>query len=417
MLAEDWSPRDTMRSLFLAGVNAARAQHYLSAHLPIDRPAGKTVMIALGKAAGDMAQVALARTLVDRGLIVVPKGGLPTAFRAPLQVEVITAAHPKPDPESERAGRAALALAEALGPDDRLLVLLSGGGSSLMMAPRAPLTLDDIIDINEALLRSGAPISVINRIRQQLCDVKGGGLASAATPAEVVTLVLSDVPGDDLALVASGPTCVAPQSDDWRALAERYGIAVPALASRPAPIIGLHVRPPRMVASAGTALAAMAVAAREMGFEPIILGDDLEGDAATLAQHHAVVAIDHARAGRPVALISGGETSVVVSRTAGRGGRNQTYALALAIALRGHPDIHAVAGDSDGIDGNSALAGAMIFPDTLARCQDSNFDPARCLHDCNSASLFETIGDGLVTGPTFTNVNDLRCILVGDPGG
>lgn len=415
MAAEDWSPRDTMRSLFLAGVDAARAQHCLPAHLPTDRPAGKTVMIALGKAAGDMAQVALARIVVDRGLIVVPKGGLPPGFRPPPPVEVITASHPKPDPESERAGRAALSLAEALGPDDRLLVLLSGGGSSLMMAPRAPLTLADIIDINEALLRSGAPIGVINRIRQQLCDVKGGRLASAATPAEVVTLVLSDVPGDDLALVASGPTCVAPQSDDWRALAERYGIAVPAFASRSAPIIGLHVRPPRMVASAGPAIAAMAVAAREMDFEPIILGDDLEGDAATLAQHHAAIAVEHVGAGRQVALISGGETSVVVSRTAGRGGRNQTYALALAIALRGHPDIHAFAGDSDGIDGNSALAGAMIFPDTLARCLGSKFDPAQCLHDCNSTSLFETIGDGLITGPTFTNVNDLRCILVGHP--
>jgi glycerate 2-kinase len=415
MSAEDWSPRDTMRSLFLAGVNAARAQHYLPAHLPTDRPAGKTVMIALGKAAGDMAQVALARIVVDRGLIVVPRGGLPTDFRAPPQVEVITTSHPRPDTESERAGRAALALAEALGPGDRLLALLSGGGSSLMMAPRAPLTLGEVIDINEALLRSGAPISVINRIRQQLCDVKGGRLASAASPAEVVTLVLSDVPGDDLALVASGPTCVAPHNDDWRGLAERYGIAVPALANRTAPIIGSKVHPPRMVASAGNALAAMAVAARDKGFDPIILGDDLEGDAATLAQHHTVIAVDHVGAGRPVALISGGETSVVVSRTAGRGGRNQTYALALALALHGNPNIHAFAGDSDGIDGNSALAGAMIFPDTLARSLACSFDPAQCLYDCNSTSLFETIGDGLVTGPTFTNVNDLRCILVGHP--
>jgi glycerate 2-kinase len=417
MLSEDWSPRDTMRSLFLAGVNAARAQHYLPAHLPIDRPAGKTVMIALGKAAGDMAQIALARIAVDRGLVVVPKGGLPPDFRAPPQVEVITASHPRPDPESERAGRAALALAEALGPDDRLLVLLSGGGSSLMLAPRAPLTLGDIIDINEALLRSGAPISVINRIRQQLCDVKGGGLAAAAMPAEVVTLVLSDVPGDDLTLVASGPTCVAPEIDDWRGLAERYNIAIPTLADRLAPTIGPQVHPPRMVASAATALAAMAVAARDMGFEPIILGDDLEGDAAILAQHHAAIAVGHVVAGRSIALISGGETSVVVSKAAGRGGRNQTYALALAIALRAHPDIHAFAGDSDGIDGNSALAGAMIFPDTLARCGASDFDPEQCLSDCNSAPLFEAIDDGLATGPTFTNVNDLRCVLVGHPDG
>jgi hydroxypyruvate reductase len=236
-------------------------------------------------------------------------------------------------------------------------------------------------------------------------------------PAEVVTLVLSDVPGDDLTLVASGPTCVAPEIDDWRGLAERYNIAIPTLADRLAPTIGPQVHPPRMVASAATALAAMAVAARDMGFEPIILGDDLEGDAAILAQHHAAIAVGHVVAGRSIALISGGETSVVVSKAAGRGGRNQTYALALAIALRAHPDIHAFAGDSDGIDGNSALAGAMIFPDTLARCGASDFDPEQCLSDCNSAPLFEAIDDGLATGPTFTNVNDLRCVLVGHPDG
>lgn len=412
-----WSPRETMRDLFVTANNAVRAQHYLPSHLPSDRPAGVTAIIALGKAAGDMAQVALEQIAVDRGLVIVPKDGLPPDFRAPPQVDVITSSHPTPDSESERAGRAALALAEALGPDDRLLVLLSGGGSSLMMAPRAPLLLADIIDINEALLRSGAPISIINRIRQQLCDVKGGGLAAAAMPAEVVTLVLSDVPGDNLALVASGPTCVAPEIDDWRGLAECYGIAVPTLADRAAPKIGPQVLPPRMVACAATALAAMAVAAREMGFEPIILGDDLEGDAATLARNHAAVAVSHVEAGRRVALISGGETSVVIGQTAGRGGRNQTYALALAIALCANPEIHAFAGDSDGIDGNSTLAGAMIFPDTLARCRASDFDPEQCLSDCNSAPLFETIGDGLVTGPTFTNVNDLRCILVGHPRG
>lgn len=417
MQCRTWSPRETMRDLFLTGINAARAGDYLPPHLPTDCLTGMTAMIALGKAAGDMAQVALERISIDRSLVVVPKGGLPPDFSVPPQVEVITSSHPTPDTESERAGRVALALAEALGPDDRLLVLLSGGGSSLTMVPRAPLTLADVIDINEALLRGGAPISVINRIRQQLCEVKGGGLAAAAMPAEVVTLVLSDVPGDNLALVASGPTCAAPEIDDWRSLAEQYSIAIPALADRIAPTFGSQVHPPRMVASAATALAAIAAAARDIGFEPIILGDDLEGDATTLAQHHAAIAVGHVGGSRRVALISGGETSVFVGRTAGRGGRNQTYALALAIALRANPDIHAFAADSDGIDGNSTLAGAMIFPDTLARCRASDFDPEKCLSHCNSAPLFEAIGDGLVTGPTFTNVNDLRCILVDEPRG
>jgi hydroxypyruvate reductase len=414
-MTRPWSPRDAMQALFLAGVDAARARHSLPAHLPQDRPAGQTAMIALGKAAGDMAQVALAQMRVDRGLVVVPAGGLPPGFRPPAHVEVITASHPEPSGDSERAGRAALALAGGLGPQDRLLVLLSGGGSSLMTAPRAPLTLADIIAINAALLRSGAPIGAINRIRRRLCEVKGGGLAAAAAPAEVVTLVLSDVPGDDLALVASGPTVITAESGDWRALARHYGVEVPVLADRPAPEIGGGPHPPRMVASAATALAAMAATARDMGFEPILLGDDLEGDATSLAQQHAALAVRHAAEGARVALLSGGETSVVVGHTAGRGGRNQSYALVLALALRSHPDIHAFAGDSDGIDGNSSLAGAMIFPDTLARCRASGLDPQQSLAACNSAPLFEALGTGFATGPTFTNVNDLRGILVGTP--
>lgn len=401
----------------MAGVEAARAHHYLPAHLPTDRPAGQTAMIALGKAAGDMAQVALGRIGVDRGLVVAPQGGLPPGFRAPPHVEVITAAHPVPDAASVRAGHAALALARALGPDDRLLVLLSGGGSSLMTVPRDPLTLTDLIAINDALLRSGAPIGVMNTIRRALCQIKGGGLAAAAGKAEVITLVLSDVPGDDLATVASGPTVSAAGGEDWRDMAARHAIAIPAIADHAPPEPGRNVQAPRLVASAATALAAMARAAQEQGYAPILLGDDLEGDAVALAQQHAALAIEHAAHGRPVALLSGGETSVTVSRTAGRGGRNQTYALALAIALRGHRAIHALAGDSDGIDGNSEQAGAMVFPDTLARCRAAGIDPAKSLSACNSAPLFQRIGDSLVTGPTFTNVNDLRAILVGEPHG
>ena len=411
-----WSPRQAMHDLFLAGVDAARARHYLARHLPTDRPAGVTAMIALGKAAGDMAQVALEHMSVARGLVVIPKGGLPPGFAPPPQIDVITAAHPVPDAESERAGREALALAQSLGPDDRLLVLVSGGGSSLMTVPRDPLTLSDLVGINDALLRSGAPISAMNTIRRALCAVKGGGLARAAGPAEVITLVLSDVPGDELAMVASGPTVLMPSDENWREDAARYNIAVPPVSVPPPHLPASHVQAPRLVGSAAVSLAAMAKLAQEMGFTAISLGDDLEGDAASLAEHHAALAMSYATGSRPVALLSGGETTVAIGAKGGRGGRNQTYALALAIALEAHPHIHAFAADSDGIDGNSPLAGAMIFPDTLVRCNELSLKAERFLADCDSTRLFESLGDGLETGPTFTNVNDLRCILVRPPG-
>lgn len=407
-----WSPRRALHDLFLAGVDAARARHYLPQHLPTDRSAGITVMIALGKAAGDMAKVALERITVDRGLVVVPRGGLPPGFCPPPQIAVITAAHPVPDVESERAGREALALAQSLGPDDRLLFLVSGGGSALMTVPRDPLTLTDIIDINNAMLRSGAPISAINTIRRALCSVKGGGLALAANPAEIITLVLSDVPRDELAMVASGPTVFMPHDQNWLKDAARYNIAVPPVSVPPPHLPASHVQAPRLVASAAVSLAAMAKLAQEMGFTAINLGDDLEGDAASLAQDHAALAMSYATGSRPVALLSGGETSVAVDPKHGRGGRNQTYALALAIALKAHPHIHAFAADSDGIDGNSPFAGAMIFPDTLARCQELGLNVDQFLANLDTTRLFESLGDGLETGPTFTNVNDLRCILV-----
>ena len=407
-----WSPRQPLHDLFLAGVDAARARHYLPQHLPTDRAAGITVMVALGKAAGDMAQVALERIAVDRGLVVVPRGGLPPGFSPPPQIAVITAAHPVPDDESERAGREALALAQSLGPDDRLLFLVSGGGSALMTVPRDPLTLTELIEINNAMLRSGAPISAINTIRRALCDVKGGGLALAANPAEVITLLLSDVPGDDLAMVASGPTVPLSPAETWREEAARYRIALPQLPNTPPPPALRQLHPPRLVGNAAASLAAMADLAQQMGFTPIMLGDHLEGDAVSLAQQHAALALTQARSGRPVALLSGGETSVVVGRKGGRGGRNQTYALALAIALQAHPHIDAFAADSDGIDGNSPLAGAMVFPDTLARCQELGLDAEQFLANLDTTRLFEILGDGLETGPTFTNVNDLRCILV-----
>lgn len=410
-----WPAREAMRRIFLAGIGAVRAEHYLPQHLPSDRPAGRTAMIAVGKAAGDMAQVALQRLTVDHGLVIVPKGGLPSGFSPPDHVEIITAAHPVPDAESQRAGRAALALAQGLGAADRLLVLLSGGGSSLMVAPRPPLGLEDKIRINDALLRSGAPIGVMNRIRRALSDVKGGALALAAAPADVITLVLSDIPGDDLSLVSSGPTVMTPADEDWPSLAAGLGIAVPAMAARPPAVSHATIRPPRLVASAAVALAEMATTAQAMGFQCLILGDAMQGDAVALAQAHAAAARSLANKGIPTALLSGGEASVATGNATGKGGRNLSFALALAIELQACPDICGFAADSDGIDGSSRFAGAMVLPDTLERCRIAGLDPSRSLSECNSESIFTALENGLLVGPTFTNVNDLRCILVGAP--
>lgn len=401
-----------MQRMFKSAVAAVRAEHYLPPHLPKDRPSGRTVMIALGKAAGDMAHVALRHIEIDQGLVIAPEGGVPAGTTFPDTIEVITAAHPVPDTESLRAGSAALTLANSLGAEDRLLMLVSGGGSSLMVAPVQPLTLDDKIALNQALLASGAPIHVLNRIRRQLSQLKGGGLAAAASPAEIVTLVLSDIPGDDLSLVASGPTIPFGPDSEWRSLARNWGITLPDFKTRRHAIENKRVLPPILVASAKTALSAMAAEAQKAGFECLNLGYDLEGDAEGIAISHAKIAIEAYQKGRPIAILSGGEASVAIGRYAGKGGRNLTYALGLAKALNGNPDISAFAGDSDGIDGNSKYAGGMIFPDTLARCAGFGLDAADILKHRNAELAFAALNDGISSGPTCTNVNDLRCILV-----
>ncbi len=407
--------RGLLRRMFDAGVAAVRADACLPTHLPPDRPRGRNVLLAVGKAAGDMAAVAVRHRHFDAGLVIMPDGGLPPGAALPPQIATVFAAHPVPDARSEQAGQRALALARGLTAGDRLVALVSGGGSALIVAPRPPLTLADKMAITQQLLAAGAPIGDINRLRRHLSLIKGGGLAMAAAPADVCTLVLSDIPGDDAALVASGPTCPMAPDDDWRALAARWGVALPAAldarGDRPAPDRP-NPAPPRCIGHGGMALDAMAAVAAAAGYAVINLGAAIEGDAQAIARAQAAQALDEAAAGRRTALISGGETSVVVSGQ-GRGGRNQCYAAALAQALAGHPAICAFAADSDGIDGNSDAAGALVLPDTLARLAALGLDMAQLLAASNSAHGFAQLGDAIVTGPTFTNVNDLRAILVG----
>ena len=409
--------RSLLRAIFEAGVAAVQAEAGLPGHLPLDRPPGRTALLALGKAAGHMARVALDRLPVDEALIVTRRGHMPAGWTPPACARVIEAGHPNPDAASLLAGETAIALAESLGQGDRLIALISGGGSALMAAPVRGISFPEKQAINRALLASGAPIAEMNQVRAAMSRVKGGRLVELAHPAQVLTFVMSDVPGDNPALVASGPTCAFPDSADPVTILARWGIAVPDRVAnamrRDRPALRKDDQAV-VVARPADALAAMARQAETAGFRPVLLGDAIEGDAVVIAQAHASLAIAFHDAGQRVAIISGGETSVQVTAPSGIGGRNLTYALALAIALEGKAGIFGLAADSDGIDGTSDVAGAMIFPTTLHRTVQLQLRPAQCLRDQNSADLFARLGDAVVTGPTGTNVNDLRALLV-DP--
>jgi hydroxypyruvate reductase len=409
-----------IRALFLEmfdkGVGAAKAKNRLPPFLPKDRPSGRTVIFALGKAAPDMARVTQAQIEADETLIIAPYGSFDSRHGWPPSTTIIEASHPVPDDNSMKAGAAALALAETLGPNDRMIALISGGGSSLMVAPALGLTLAEKRQLNAQLLASGAPISDMNIMRRALSRVKGGGLARAALPAEIMTFVISDVPGDDPGMVSSGPTIINDDTfpKDCAALANKWSITWPAHA-----ISATHtdldsstpITEPAIVARSRNMLEAVADIASKAGYRPILLGDALEGDAVDLANAHAVLSKSYAN--ERVALISGGETSVAISDKRGVGGRNSTYALALAKALNGAKDVAAFAADSDGIDGNSKAAGAMLFPDAIARIRLLGLEPAQILANHDSASVFAMIGDEIGGGATGTNVNDLRVILVG----
>ena len=412
-----------LRQLFDAAVAAVDPLEVIGAHLPAP-PKGRTIVIGAGKAAARMAQGVERHWQGDlTGLVVTRYGhGAPTR-----RIEVIEAGHPVPDAASAQAAQRMLALAGGLDADDLVLCLMSGGGSALLSQPAPGLSLGDKREIHRRLLASGAPIGQINCVRRHLSAVKGGRLALACWPARVLTLVVSDVPGDDPAVVASGPTVPDGSSAaDALAILARYGIA-PSAAVR-AVLENASLAAPRpdhphlarnsaiVVACAQHALEAAAAAARALGVTPLILSSSIEGEARDVAIVHAAIARQVRAHGQPLAapcvILSGGETMVTV-RGQGRGGRNAEFLLALGIALQGMPAVHAIACDTDGIDGTEDNAGALLAPDTLARARSAGLDPQALLADNDGYRFFAALGDLVVTGPTRTNVNDLRAILVG----
>jgi hydroxypyruvate reductase len=304
--------------------------------------------------------------------------------------------------------------------DDMLLALVSGGGSSLLTLPAPGLSLEDKRAVTTALLRSGAPIGEINTVRRHLSAIKGGRLAAAARPARVVSLVISDVPGDDPRQVASGPTLADGSTpSDALAVLARWNIDPPAAVrehlSRASAPVAPAAEPARVIATAGQALDAAAAAARVAGVEPLVLGDALEGEARELGREHAALALRLQGQGGVRVILSGGETTVTVRARGGRGGRNAEYLAGLALGLDGAPGVHALACDTDGVDGTEDNAGALVGPDTLARARALGLDPAALLEANDAWSLFAALGDLVVTGPTRTNVNDFRAVLVGLP--
>ncbi len=408
--------------MFEAAIVSAQPELCIPRHLP-EPPRGRLIVIGAGKASAEMARVVEANWPGPLSGVVVTRYG----YAAPCaRIEIIEAAHPTPDEMSVEAARRILATVANLTPDDLVLCLISGGGSALMCLPGEGLTLADKQAVNKALLASGATITEMNCLRRHLSAIKGGRLAAACHPARVLTLAISDVPGDHLIDIASGPTVGDPTTcADALEIARRHGIDLPATARA---LLesgrGESVKPDdprlagattRLIATPFMALEAAAAVARRAGVTPIILGDRVEGEAREVARAFAGVALgarDHAAFGAaPCVLLSGGETTVTV-RGDGRGGRNVEFLLSLAVALDGATGIHALAGDTDGVDGAEDVAGAVIAPDTLHRAHAMG-RKARDFLDRNDAhAFFAALGDQVVTGPTRTNVNDFRAILV-----
>ena len=423
--------RALLRRAFEAAVAAAHPSRCLVAHLPPPPPDGRLIVLAAGKAAASMASAAErfyrdAHGLDERrlaGLAVTRHGyGEPAGA-----IKVVEAGHPVPDEAGVAATLETLALAEGAGADDLVLVLISGGGSANWIAPRGDLTLAEKQDITRALLRSGATIQEINTLRKHLSRIKGGRLAGIARPARVLTLAISDVPQDDPAVIASGPTVPDPSTlAEARAIVARRGVPLPPAAQAlladpasetPKPGDPLFDRTEfRIVARPADAIAAAGRAVAAAGYEPIVLGADLEGEARLVAAEHGRMAREARDAGRRAAILSGGELTVTM-RGNGRGGPNQEYALALALALDGTGGIAALAADTDGTDGGGGSpddpAGAVIDETTPARARTLGLDPRALLDDNDSTQFFERLGDLLTPGPTRTNVNDCRIILVG----
>lgn len=423
-------PRGFLRALYDAAVARALPAENTAAWLPAP-PKGRTVVLGAGKAGGAMAAAVDALWPKDAplsGLVVTRYDHVPPAYRArPGRIEVVEAAHPVPDEAGQRAAQRIAQLAQGLTADDLVLCLISGGGSALLSLPAPGLTLEQKQGINKALLKSGAAIDEMNCVRKHLSAIKGGRLAARCAPARVVTLLISDVPGDAPEIIASGPTVPDPSTcADALAILSRYGIPLPGPAR-----VGLETgsfETPKpgdvrfaghavhMIATPQQSLEAAAALARSAGLAAHILSDEIEGESREVGKVHAALARAVARHGTPFAkpcvILSGGETTVTVKAKGGRGGRATEFLLGCAIALQAEPGVHVLAADTDGIDGVEDNAGAIVAPDTLARALSQGLKAQDVLDRNDAYNFFAPLGDLVVPGPTFTNVNDFRALLV-----
>jgi glycerate 2-kinase len=425
--------RTFLERLFNTAVTAVHPSTCLPPHLPEPPRSGRIIILAAGKAAGSMAEIAERHYLDDRGLPASRISGLAVTrhgyARPTRQVPVIEAGHPVPDAAGLAATFETLSLADSAGPDDLVVVLMSGGASANWIAPASGLSLTEKQALTRALLASGASISEINAVRKHLSRIKGGRLAERISPARLVTVAISDVPGDDLAVIGSGPTVADPTTlADAQATIARYRLDVsPAVARALADPANETPKPGDPVFSNSSfalasrpsvAFGKVEAAVRAAGHDCILLGTTIEGEARTVAAEHARRALALRAQGKNVVILSGGELTVTV-RGKGRGGPNQEYMLALAIALEGTAGIAALAADTDGVDGGDGRsedpAGAFVDSTTLARARQLGLDPAAFLDANNSTEFFEKLGDLLKPGPTCTNVSDFRSILVDSP--
>lgn len=429
------SEEELLSAMFQAAVVAAQPEKALPHYLP-EPPVGRTIVIGAGKASAEMARVFEShwRGPVDKlsGLVVTRYD-----YAVPCEtIEITEAAHPVPDQAGEIAAKRILDLATDATKDDLIVCLISGGGSALLSLPAAGLTLDDKQQLNRALLKSGANIREMNCVRKHLSGIKGGRLAAAAHPARLVTLMISDVPDDDPDVIASGPTVVDPSTyQEAIEIINKYAIKQPTAAiehlkhgaagapsednrysETPKPgDAKLNASEALLIATPQMSLEAAADVARQNGITPVILGDSIEGEASQVAMVHAGIAKQVVRHGQPVpkpcVLLSGGETTVTVKGN-GRGGRNAEFSLALSQALNGLPGVYALAADTDGIDGTEDNAGCMVTPSTLERACTSGLNPGSYLQNNDAYNFFDQLGNLLKTGPTLTNVNDFRAILI-----
>jgi glycerate 2-kinase len=419
---------DLLRRMFDAAIASAQPARCIPAHLPAP-PTGRLIVIGAGKASAAMAQAVEAHWTGPKsqlgGLVVTRYG-----YAVPCEhIEIAQASHPVPDAAGLAAAQRMLDLVSGLQADDLVLCLISGGGSALLPLPAAGLTLQDKMALNRDLLKSGASISEMNCVRRHLSAIKGGRLAAACYPARVLTLLISDVPGDDPINIASGPTVGDPTTcADALNIVRRYGITLPLVALECLTSgRGESIKPgdPRLahaevrtIATPQMALEAAAQVARDAGVAAHILGDALEGEARDVGKVLAGIALQLANRSQPFAapcvLLSGGETTVTV-RGSGRGGRNVECLLSIGLALHAHPRIHALAGDTDGVDGQEEIAGAVLAPDSLARAWALGRRPQDDLANNDGHGFFGTLGDAVITGPTLTNVNDFRALLIEAP--